>query len=125
MGVPNFPQFDCIIPVPNLLKNKYEVANSKAVSIGFQLSEMYNVDCLVDVIIKTHDRVKTQGLAERVASVNQSYFIHNSLPIKGKRIILVDDVLTTGATTQKCANLLLENGANQVIIICVGRNYYV
>jgi predicted amidophosphoribosyltransferase len=125
LDVPDFPQFDLIIPVPNLLNENNDVVNSKAVSIGFDLSDLLNIHCSVDVLIKTQDRVKTQGMEERLASVNRSYFINNKLPIKDKRIILVDDVLTTGATTQKCATLLLENGANQVIIICVGRNYYV
>jgi len=124
MDISDFPKFDMIIPVPNLLNENNDVVNSKAVSIGFDLSDLLNIHCSVDVLIKTQDRVKTQGMGERLASVNRSYFINNNLPIKDKRIILVDDVLTTGATTQKCATLLLENGANQVIIICVGRNYY-
>jgi competence protein ComFC len=125
MGVSNFPKFDYVIPVPNLLNENNDVVNSKAVSIAFDLSDLLNMHCSVDVLIKTQDRVKNQGIGERRASVNRSYFINNNLPIKDKRIILVDDVLTTGATTERCADLLLEYGANQVIIICVGKNYYV
>ncbi len=42
-------------------------------------------------------------------------------PIAGKRILLVDDVYTTGATVKECARILLKAGARSVIVITLAR----
>jgi predicted amidophosphoribosyltransferase len=41
--------------------------------------------------------------------------------LAGKRVILVDDVLTTGATTSACARLLRQNGAGEVCVWTLAR----
>jgi predicted amidophosphoribosyltransferase len=113
---------DLIIPIPNTT-NVCE--HTKAVSIGIELSILSHIPYISDILKKTKGRDKNQGKTERQKSANEIYKINNSVPIKDKRIILVDDVKTTGATIDKCANLLLENGANQIITVCVAENYYV
>ena len=41
--------------------------------------------------------------------------------MRGKRIILVDDVFTSGSTANECAKTLLEAGAKQVDVLCVAK----
>jgi predicted amidophosphoribosyltransferase len=52
---------------------------------------------------------------------HSSYDCREPFSIKNKKVLLVDDVLVGGSTTQYCAKLLLEHGARQVRIICLGR----
>ena len=50
----------------------------------------------------------------------QSYGISNALPIKNKKILLVDDLYWGGSTMNKCARLLIENGARHVMCFSAG-----
>lgn len=55
-----------------------------------------------------------EGEAERRANLLGAYTAHEPEAFQGKRILLVDDVLTTGATLSECAGTLLRSGAKEV-----------
>ena len=57
---------------------------------------------------------RIKGAAQRRANVLGVYQIQNSEAIAGKRILLLDDILTTGATAGECARMLLTAGAKEV-----------
>ena len=66
------------------------------------------------------------GTAEaRRANVLGVYRPHKNAQIRGKRILLLDDILTTGATASECARVLLTAGAEEIIFAAVaaGRNH--
>ena len=54
------------------------------------------------------------GRDERVLNINEAFSISERSEVKGKRIVLVDDVVTTGATLNECAGVLKEAGAAAV-----------
>ena len=58
---------------------------------------------------------------ERWSNVRGAFNIKASEFIKGKRIILVDDVLTTGATSNECARVLKKAGAARVEVLTLSR----
>ena len=55
-----------------------------------------------------------KDVSQRRANVLGAYRIKNSDLIRGKRILLLDDVITTGATASECARILLVAGAKEV-----------
>lgn len=59
--------------------------------------------------------------AERLKNVRGSFKVNNSPYLQNKDILLVDDVLTTGATANECARTLLEAGANRVEVFTLAR----
>ena len=61
------------------------------------------------------------GPAGREKAVRGAFAIRNGAQIKGRSVILVDDVYTTGATVRACAKLLKRAGAAQVTVLCWAR----
>lgn len=59
--------------------------------------------------------------AERLANVKDMFAIRSSRDTQGKRILLIDDVMTTGATVNECALTLKEAGASLIGVLTVGR----
>ena len=61
--------------------------------------------------------------AERRANVFNAYQNINPSLFKGKRVLLVDDVVTTGATAAECAKMILVSGAKSVFLATVAATY--
>lgn len=65
---------------------------------------------------------KTLTKAQRLTNAARSYKIADGLSIKGKGVLLVDDVMTTGATLNACAKLLKRKGAKMIIPITFAKD---
>ena len=61
------------------------------------------------------------GRKERLRNVRGAFAVKDPLAVKNRRILLVDDVYTTGATVKECARILKKCNAVQVDILTVGR----
>lgn len=61
------------------------------------------------------------GRAERAVNIINVFDINDPDKVKDKRILLVDDVYTTGATVNECTRLLLNCGARQVDVLTLAR----
>ena len=108
--------FDCITWVPvsflRKLTRGYDQVELLANAVGRELG-MEPVPLIRKV---RHNRPQSgiSGEAERRANVLGAYRVLNREAISGKRILLLDDILTTGATAGECARILLTNGAKEV-----------
>ena len=60
---------------------------------------------------------KYKGKKQRVASKNR-FYLRSDSSVAGKKVLLIDDVMTTGNTIDECAKVLLDNGAKKVEAIC-------
>jgi len=74
-----------------------------------------------DCLIKTRETISQVELPEdaRKENVKGTFSVKNR--ISGKKILLVDDVYTTGATMTECARVLRESGAKEIIGIAIAR----
>lgn len=61
------------------------------------------------------------GRKERLQNIKNAFGVSNPSKVKGKKILLVDDVYTTGATVNECAKVLLKAGAVYVDVLTLAR----
>ncbi len=66
---------------------------------------------------------KKKGRAERISAASKTYYKNSKISLKGKRPILVDDVVTSGASLTACAKVLRSLGARKIICAVVGSSF--
>ncbi|QNF32682.1 ComF family protein [Adhaeribacter swui] len=114
-------QFDLITPVP-LHKQKlkirgYNQSDSFAKGLGQILEVSWQSDVLKRTANTSTQTKKTR--LERWQNVGELFQVVNPATIQNKRILLVDDVMTTGATLEACALVLLDAGAQEVSVAAI------
>ena len=113
--------FDLIIPIP-LHKNKLKKRGfNQAAVISRGLSEGLGIPFSDEYLLRvvyTETQTKKNRM-ERWKNVDSIFQIPDISKIKDKRILIVDDVITTGSTIEACAKILLENGAKEINVACL------
>lgn len=81
-------------------------------------------DVAVEALKKTKDNPAQSGIGERGErrdNVSGVYTVPDPELIEGKRILLIDDIITTGATLSECAKTLLMAGAEEILCAAIAR----
>ena len=104
----NFKDIDVVIPVPLHKKKLKKRGYNQVVKFGKHIANALNCGYFDNVLIKIYN-TESQVFKGRFARWNNSeeiFTIQNKHLIKGKHILLVDDIITTGATIESCVNVL-------------------
>ena len=99
---------DVVIPVPLHKKKLRQRGYNQVAKFGAEIANALNAKYIDNVLVKTTN-TKTQVFKKRIArwnSNNEIFTIQNHELIDGKHILLVDDIITTGATIESCVNML-------------------
>lgn len=116
-----FKNIDFIIPVP-LHKNKLKKRGyNQVTTFGKSLSQKLNVPYVENILTRvsfTHTQTKKIRL-DRWKNVKELFFIENSDILTNKHILLIDDVVTTGATLEACCNALFTAKNIKISIACI------
>ncbi len=110
---------DIITWVPLSAQRKRKRGYDQAKLLAEPLAEYIDVPC-VPLLKKIRNNPAQSGAAsveDRHRNVKGAYRYAGAGALDGKRIILVDDVVTTGSTLEECARVLKENGAGQILAL--------
>ncbi len=104
---------DNIVPVPMSRKRLRERGYNQSYVIATEISSKTGIPILNNALFKKDSAVQHE-LSREERKNNVSAFSGGNMNLSGKKIIVCDDVLTTGSTLNKCAELLINMGAAQV-----------
>ncbi len=113
---------DYIIPVPmHKWKRVFRLYNQAQI-LASEIMKEIGVKMLPDVLIKTKHTKSQTGLSKSQRQKNlKGSIIAKGSSVKGKKVILVDDVMTTGSTVDLCAAKLKKIGVKEVVVVCIAR----
>jgi len=115
--------WDMIVPVPLHPVKQREREFNQAERLALALGRITKIPVNARLVRRV-ESTKTQTLLtrpQRVENVSGAFLARRGVGLKGQRIVLVDDVLTTGATTSACAKALQAAGAGEVCVWTVAR----
>lgn len=116
-------RWDFIMPVPlHPLKEREREFNQSAL-LARRLSRATNIPCDLKTLRRTRPTETQTHLSrdKRAENMKSAFSASPNTSLKQKRIVLVDDVFTTGATTNDCARALHDAGAEEVCVWTVAR----
>lgn len=113
-----------IIPVPLHTEREKERGFNQAVLISRELSRATSLPLnLVSLNRNKHTNRHRAGMDAkgRRDTVADAFHVAHPALVAGERVLLVDDVFTTGATVSSCASVLLKAGATEVYVLTIAR----
>jgi ComF family protein len=116
-------EWSCVVPVPLYGAKRREREFNQAERLGRHLARALHLPLrsrLLRRVVPTQSQTRLSR-QQRAENVKNAFALSDSTDLAGERIILVDDVLTTGATTNACARVLVEAGAAEVCVWTVAR----
>lgn len=115
---------DLIVPVPLHVERERERGFNQAAIIARELARVTQLPLdehsLVRRIHTERHRAGMDAKARR-KSVENAFSIRRADLIEGKRVLLIDDVFTTGATVSACAAALARAGAKEILVLTIAR----
>jgi ComF family protein len=116
---------DALVPVPLHWRRQWARRFNQAVALAQAISQASGVPVLDDALKRVRATRQQVGLTqpERESNVQGAFGLspEGKAAVRGKRLILVDDVLTSGATVDTCARVLLRSGALNVDVLVFAR----
>lgn len=113
--------FDLIIPVPLHIARRRIRGYNQSEEFGKGLSEILGIPC-DDTYMTRKSMSETQTDKTKLSrweNVEKIFQVINATPIVEKRVLLVDDVVTTGATLEACGQALIGAGCRELSIACI------
>lgn len=105
---------DAVVPVPMSAESYRKRRYNQAEVIAREIAEINHIPILTDIIHKNKSAVQHSLNADGRIKNTKAFYHNTSKRLNDMKIILCDDVITTGSTINKCAELLKELGAAEI-----------
>ena len=120
---PVYDQPPIIVPVPLHRSRQRERGYNQSEVLARELASYLDLPVVSDALVRSHKTIiqKHMDAETRAANMQGAFTVlpTQALRIQNQNILLLDDVYTTGATTNACATALRANGARNIIILTI------
>ena len=112
---------DIIIPVPISRKRRKQRGYNQSDLIAKIVAREINMEYSKNILLKLKENSRQSKLnkKERLQNVKNVFGIKQASDLVGKKVLLIDDIYTTGATVNECSKVLRKAGASKVIVYTV------
>ncbi len=116
--------YDIIIPVPMNKKKKKIRGYNQTELIAKEIAKYFDIQVDTKNLIKEKNTPMQSSLGknERIKNVQNVYKVLYPEKIKGKNVLILDDIYTTGATVNECRRVLKQEETNKVGTFIIARD---
>ncbi len=121
-ALPRSEQIDAVVPVPLHWRRRWQRGFNQSELLARRVAERYGLRVL-RALRRKRATASQAGLtsSRRRANVSGAFTVRRRQDVEGRRILLVDDVFTTGATVSACGAALKRAGARRVVALALAR----
>ena len=117
-------EIDYIVFIPSSKKALRSRGFNPCEYLAEEIKKTLNINICKDIIKnKNIKEQKYLSKEERFKNIKNAFKLKSNKKIKNKKLLLIDDVMTTGATLYECKKLLEKNGACSIKILTVAKSY--
>ena len=122
IALPRDRRFDVIVPMPLHWTKRWQRGFNQSELLAEEIGRSWNVP-VRNIVTRKRSTAPQAGLtnAKRRANVQNAFSLKPGARLNGQSVLLVDDVITTGATASACARALRRAGAKHVSVLAVAR----
>ncbi len=116
--------YDIIIPVPIHKKRKQQRGYNQTELIANQISKDLNIKLEKNILIKNINTKAQSGLnkKDRQRNVRDVFKLQNTQKIINKKILIIDDIYTTGSTLNECSRIIRLSGVKKIGILTIAKD---
>ncbi len=113
----HYADITMIVPIPLIAKRLKNRGYNQSYHIARAFSEVYHIPILTNILLRYEENGGSQtirGKEQRWQAMQDAFRVSQDVSVMGKRILVVDDLLTTGATLVQAGRALIDAGAESV-----------
>lgn len=121
--VEKIKQYDAVIPVPMYCENKKKRGYNQTELLAKEIERKIEITCISNVLIKNIQNKKQSELGEkeRKENVKNVYKLENEELIYNKKILLLDDIFTTGSTVKECIKTINKAKVKKIDALVIAK----
>lgn len=116
--------YDIIIPVPMYKSREAVRGYNQSTLIAKEIAKNMELKYYKNILIKTKNTKVQSTLkkSERLTNIKNAFLVQKNEIIKDKKIVLLDDIYTTGSTVNECSKVLKQAGAEEILVLTIAKD---
>ncbi len=116
--------YDTIIPVPISAKRYKERGYNQSYLIAKEIAKNLKIKCNNNSLLKAKNIIEQSKLnkEERQTNIKGAYVLINKKTLQDKKILLIDDIYTTGSTVKECSKILMQAKPQKIGIFTIAKD---